>query len=122
MGLTRMPGVLRASVRAISHRKGSTLSMSLSVGHPAGAAPIDRPRQVSFSQDPKAEPGRGEARQSQVPTALAPDHFGAFFAGAVERLLRGLYVRSSRRALCRSEAWIVPQAWRPLGLDQTLVS
>ncbi|CAM9198671.1 unnamed protein product [Scytosiphon promiscuus] len=37
-------------------------------------------------------------------------HFGTFFATAAERLLRGLYVRSSRRALCRSEAWVVPQA------------
>lgn len=36
-------------------------------------------------------------------------HFGTFFATAAEKLLRGLYVRSSRRALCRSEAWVVPQ-------------
>lgn len=36
-------------------------------------------------------------------------HFGTFFATAAEKLLRGLYVRNSRRALCRSEAWVVPQ-------------
>ncbi|CAM9808220.1 unnamed protein product [Pylaiella littoralis] len=37
-------------------------------------------------------------------------HFGTFFATAAERLLRGLYVRSSRKTLCRSGAWVVPQA------------
>ncbi|CAN0020497.1 unnamed protein product, partial [Sphacelaria rigidula] len=39
----------------------------------------------------------------------AADHFGVFFAGFAERLLRGLYARNSRRTLCRSEAWVVPQ-------------
>ena len=42
--------------------------------------------------------------------------FGAFYAGAAGRLLRGLYVRNSRRALCRSEAWVVPQVLVGVGV------
>lgn len=47
-----------------------------------------------------------ERNEGSVPTN---GHFGTFFATAAEKLLRGLYVRSSRRALCRSEAWVVSQ-------------
>ncbi|CAN0431118.1 unnamed protein product, partial [Laminaria digitata] len=43
----------------------------------------------------------------------------AFYAGAAGRLLRGLYVRNSRRALCRSEAWVVPQAESSRTLAET---
>ncbi|CAM9458087.1 unnamed protein product, partial [Discosporangium mesarthrocarpum] len=35
--------------------------------------------------------------------------FGSFFSASAERLMRGLYIRNSRRALCQPNAWIVSQ-------------